>query len=87
LKVSSRRASIVLSTVLVLLAAACSSSSSASKTSKPRTGRRPPERVVTINGVTGPGPAQYNRVRVLEIGARDAKNVLVLEPGTSAGAA
>ncbi len=43
--------------------------------------------MVTINGVTGPGPAQYNRVRVLEIGARDAKNVLVLEPGTSAGAA
>jgi pimeloyl-ACP methyl ester carboxylesterase len=39
-----------------------------------------------MTGVTAAGPAQYNRVRVLEVGPRDAKNVLVLEPGTSAGA-
>ncbi|MGZ4167286.1 MAG: hypothetical protein ACXVFO_11635 [Solirubrobacteraceae bacterium] len=32
-------------------------------------------------------PAQYNRVGVIKVGARSARNVLVLEPGTSAGAA
>jgi len=32
-------------------------------------------------------PAQYNKVGVLKIGPSSAKNVLVLEPGTSAGSA
>jgi hypothetical protein len=32
-------------------------------------------------------PAQYNRVGVVKVGPRDARNVLVLVPGTSAGAA
>ena len=32
-------------------------------------------------------PAQYNKVGVLKIGPSAAKNVLVLEPGTSAGSA
>lgn len=32
-------------------------------------------------------PAKYNKVGVLKIGPRAAKNVLVLEPGTSAGSA
>src|SRR5262249_27377093 len=41
---------------------------------------------VTVAGVTAPGPAAYNHVRVLEVGPAKAKNVLVLEPGTSAGA-
>jgi len=45
------------------------------------------ERVVTMPGAVAPGPAKYNRVRVLEVGSPKAKNVLVLEPGTSAGAA
>ncbi|MGH9210075.1 MAG: hypothetical protein ACRD2C_05265 [Acidimicrobiales bacterium] len=35
----------------------------------------------------GPGPAEYNGVRVVEHGSEDAENVLVLVPGTSAGAA
>ncbi len=30
-------------------------------------------------------PAQYNRVGVIKVGSRRARNVLVLEPGTSAG--
>jgi hypothetical protein len=32
-------------------------------------------------------PAQYNKVGVIKIGPSGAKNVLVLEPGTSAGSA
>lgn len=46
----------------------------------------PPVRVETIE-VEGPGPAEYNQVRVVEHGPEDAENVLVLVPGTSAGAA
>jgi hypothetical protein len=46
----------------------------------------PPVRVETIE-VEGPGPADYDRVRVVEHGPEDAENVLVLVPGTSAGAA
>jgi pimeloyl-ACP methyl ester carboxylesterase len=38
-------------------------------------------------GGGGPGPSIYNQIRVLEVGPQRAKNVLVLEPGTSAGAA
>jgi len=74
---------------------ACSSSGSSSGTSPessattaaPGNGSAPAQRVVTMTGVTGPGPAKYNQVRVLEVGPQDAKNVLVLEPGTSGGAA
>ncbi len=39
-----------------------------------------------MNGFAAPGtPAKYNKVGVLKIGPPHAKNVLVLEPGTSAG--
>jgi hypothetical protein len=41
-----------------------------------------------IAGVHAPGtPARYDKVGVLEIGSRKARNVLVLNPGTSASAA
>src|SRR5690349_23286221 len=41
-----------------------------------------------IQGHAAPGtPARYNRVGILEIGPRSARNVLVLNPGTSASAA
>src|SRR5262249_36627770 len=41
-----------------------------------------------IQGFTAPGtPAKYNKVGIIKTGARDAKNVLVLVPGTSASAA
>jgi len=41
-----------------------------------------------MNGYPAPGtPAQYNKVGVLKVGPSGAKNVLVLEPGTSAGSA
>jgi pimeloyl-ACP methyl ester carboxylesterase len=41
-----------------------------------------------MTGYSAPGtPAAYNKVGVIKVGAPDAKNVLVLEPGTSAAAA
>jgi pimeloyl-ACP methyl ester carboxylesterase len=41
-----------------------------------------------MNGYPAPGtPAQFNKVGVLKVGPSSAKNVLVLEPGTSAGSA
>jgi hypothetical protein len=44
------------------------------------------DRVLTVDGAPAPGPARYDRVRVVEQGPRSAKNVLVLVPGTSGGA-
>lgn len=42
--------------------------------------------VVWMRGFAAPGtPARYDKVGVLEIGPRHAHNVLVFEPGTSAG--
>jgi pimeloyl-ACP methyl ester carboxylesterase len=47
-----------------------------------------PLRVQWMPGFDAPGtPAKYNKVGVLKIGPSTAKNVLVLEPGTSAGSA
>jgi hypothetical protein len=47
-----------------------------------------PVRFERIRGVASPGtPARLDRVGILEVGRRDAPNILVLEPGTSAGAA
>jgi hypothetical protein len=41
-----------------------------------------------IAGYSSPGtPAKYNKVGILKVGARRARNVLVLNPGTSASAA
>jgi pimeloyl-ACP methyl ester carboxylesterase len=41
-----------------------------------------------MQSYAAPGtPAQYNKVGVIKVGPRHAKNVLVLEPGTSAGSA
>src|SRR5215208_5358265 len=41
-----------------------------------------------IAGYASPGtPAKYNKVGILKIGSKKAKNVLVLNPGTSASAA
>jgi triacylglycerol esterase/lipase EstA (alpha/beta hydrolase family) len=44
--------------------------------------------VAWMRGATSPGtPARYDQVGVIKIGSPRARNVLVLEPGTSAGAA
>jgi hypothetical protein len=45
------------------------------------------DRVFTVRASSGPGPAKYDRVRVVEQGPRRAHNILVLVPGTSGGAA
>jgi pimeloyl-ACP methyl ester carboxylesterase len=76
--------------VAIVAVASCSSSKDSSTprtstTPTPTTSAAPQERVVAMDGVVS-GPAKYNRFRVLEVGPADAKNVLVLEPGTSAGA-
>ena len=43
-------------------------------------------RVSTIDGFKAPGtPAKYNKVRIVKYGSPDARKVLVLNPGTSAG--
>ena len=43
-------------------------------------------RLETLDGAPTPAPDEYDRISVVEIGAEDAENVLVLSPGTSAGA-
>ncbi|HEY7947201.1 MAG TPA: hypothetical protein VID75_05975 [Acidimicrobiales bacterium] len=44
--------------------------------------------VTWMTGFTAPGtPAKYDQVGVIKVGPTSAKNVLVLEPGTSAGSA
>ena len=68
------------------LLSSCSSTPSA--TSSPASSRTAPLGVVWMQGFAAPGtPAMYNKVGVIKVGPRGAKNVLVLEPGTSAAAA
>jgi hypothetical protein len=63
------------------LLAGCGSSS------PPRASASPPLGVTWMPGFAAPGtPAQYNKVGVIKVGPSSAKNVLVLEPGTSAAA-
>jgi pimeloyl-ACP methyl ester carboxylesterase len=65
------------------LASSCATSAS------PRAS--PPARplaVTWMQGFAAPGtPAKYDKVGVIKVGPNSAKNVLVLEPGTSAGSA
>ncbi|MGI9556460.1 MAG: alpha/beta hydrolase [Solirubrobacterales bacterium] len=44
------------------------------------------EKLSTVKGADGPGPAQYDKVTVNKIGPKKAGNVLVLIPGTIGGA-
>jgi pimeloyl-ACP methyl ester carboxylesterase len=70
--------------VAVLSLAVCSSAShlaSAAAVTRPLT-------VGWMQGDPAPGtPSKYDRVGVIKVGPRSAKNVLVLEPGTSASGA
>lgn len=72
---------------LALLAAACGTVGAVGAI--PASGSAAaPVRFERIAGVRSAGtPARYDRVGILEVGARRARNVLVLNPGTSAGAA
>jgi pimeloyl-ACP methyl ester carboxylesterase len=72
--------------------AATSASSASTSTSSPTpttTGTSAmPLGVTWMAGFAAPGtPAQYDKVGVIKVGPASAKNVLVLEPGTSAGSA
>ena len=47
-----------------------------------------PVRFVRLDGFAAPGtPPELNKVGVLQIGRKNARNILVLNPGTSASAA
>src|ERR687889_2713325 len=64
--------------VAILAALACAPSAAAD----------PPVRFHRLAGHASPGtPAKYDRVGVLKVGPARARNVLVLNPGTSASAA
>jgi len=57
-------------------------------TGAPPAPAEPSVRFSRLEGSAVPGtPARYNRVGILEVGSRRAKNILVLNPGTSASAA
>jgi pimeloyl-ACP methyl ester carboxylesterase len=78
----------------VALLGACSSSSksAATSTSSPAptttSASVAPGGVTWMAGFAAPGtPAKYDKVGVIKVGPASAKNVLVLEPGTSAGSA
>ncbi|HVC70633.1 MAG TPA: hypothetical protein VNC61_10325 [Acidimicrobiales bacterium] len=65
----------------IVLAGLPSAASSASVSVKPLA-------VSWMKGFAAPGtPAKYDKVGVIKVGPSRAKNILVLEPGTSAGAA
>jgi len=67
------------------LLSGCGSSSSASSSTNSSTA---PLSVTWMSSYAAPGtPAQYNKVGIIKVGPSSAKNVLVLEPGTSAAAA
>ena len=69
------------------LLASCSSASSSTTTTTATSTTGPPT-VKWMPSYVAPGtPAQYNKVGILKIGPSNAKNILVLEPGTSAGSA
>ena len=54
----------------------------------PAASAKVPVKFKTMAGYPSPGtPANLNKVGVLQIGARSARNILVLNPGTSASAA
>jgi hypothetical protein len=66
-------------------ASATSSVASSGSSSAPTT---TPVAVSWMASYAAPGtPARYDKVGIIKVGRSDAKNVLVLEPGTSAGAA
>ncbi len=75
---------------VLVIASSCAASSSSTHTNPtPTSAKSTPAKLLSITwmqGYTAPGtPAKYNKVGVIKIGPASAKNVLVLEPGTSAG--
>ncbi len=74
--------------LIALCASGGSDRASAATTSSSSTGTKGALRVSWMPGLRVPGtPARYDKVGVIKVGPAGAKNVLVLEPGTSAGSA
>jgi hypothetical protein len=85
--ITSKRTLLVVIT-LVCVAALLWGYGSGSSASSVASSSTVPLSVTWMQGYAAPGtPAQYNKVGVLKVGSSGAKNVLVLEPGTSAAAA
>ncbi len=84
-----RRCTPALAAVGVWLAATLAGGSGAGATSAPRpSGSGGQLAVQWMPSYAAPStPASYNKVGVIKVGSASAKNVLVLEPGTSAGSA
>ena len=83
-----RSLGIVALSIALLSAAACSSESAKSGGSSTTVAADQPLKVTWMPGFAAPGtPDKYNQVGVIKIGPANARNVIVLEPGTSAGAA
>ena len=85
-------AATLLACVALLGACSSSSKSAATSTSSPAptttSASVAPGGVTWMAGFAAPGtPAKYDKVGVIKVGPASAKNVLVLEPGTSAGSA
>ena len=84
--ITSRR-TLFAATALGCVAALWVWGASSSASSATRSSTRPWS-VTWMRGYAAPGtPAKYNKVGVIKVGPSGAKNVLVLEPGTSAAAA
>ncbi len=73
----------------VLLLSSCGASSPTTGATSPTTALESSTGTLHVDwmqGFSAPGtPAQYDKVGILKIGSNSARNVLVLEPGTSAG--
>jgi hypothetical protein len=82
------KGTLLVATTFVCVAALLWGYGSSSSASSATTSATVPLGVTWMQGDAAPGtPAQYNKVGVLKVGSSGAKNVLVLEPGTSAAAA
>jgi pimeloyl-ACP methyl ester carboxylesterase len=82
------RRSLLLATMSVCIAALLLSEGVSSPASAQTRSSTVPLTVTWMRGYAAPGtPAKYNKVGVIKVGPSTAKNVLVLEPGTSAAAA
>jgi pimeloyl-ACP methyl ester carboxylesterase len=81
---STARKTVLAAAVLALVSATFSTVAGATAPA----GAEPAVRVKRLDGITAPGtPAKLNKVGVIETGPSDAKNILILVPGTSASAA
>lgn len=84
---TSRRRTVKIAAALAIATTVAFAAAGASASAKP-VKLTPHNHVIWMKGSVAPGtPSGLNRVGVLKIGPSDAKNVLILNPGTSAGAA